>query len=94
MARRNSAPHAKTSAKTAHAGGPPANDPHHRAPYHPPVVEVREADPDPSAGELAQQVFVDSTGRRRRRVRLVAIGVGGLGLAYTAMVGMSLAGGA
>ncbi|MEV4630447.1 hypothetical protein AB0J90_29705 [Micromonospora sp. NPDC049523] len=38
-------------------------------------------------------VFVDTTGRRRRFVRYFAYGVGGLALTYTALVGVSLAGG-
>ncbi|MGW4462987.1 hypothetical protein [Micromonospora sp. NPDC004704] len=38
-------------------------------------------------------VFVDATGRRRRFVRYVAYGVGALALTYTALVGVSLAGG-
>lgn len=38
-------------------------------------------------------VFVDPSGRRRRRVRRLAYGVGLVGLAYTVMVGVSFAGG-
>ncbi|WP_329108727.1 hypothetical protein OG792_08785 [Micromonospora sp. NBC_01699] len=38
-------------------------------------------------------VFVDATGRRRRFVRYLAYGIGLLGLTYTALVGISLAGG-
>ncbi|MEV4812260.1 hypothetical protein [Micromonospora avicenniae] len=37
-------------------------------------------------------VFVDPTGRRRSRLRLVAYALGALGLAYTALVGASFAG--
>ncbi|MEV4981561.1 hypothetical protein, partial [Micromonospora sp. NPDC053811] len=37
-------------------------------------------------------VFVDPTGRRRSRLRLVAYALGVLGLAYTALVGASFAG--
>src|SRR5882672_113736 len=46
--------------------------------------------PDPEA----EPVFVDGSGRRGRRVRLIAFGAGGLGLMYTALVGVSLAAGA
>lgn len=47
--------------------------------------------------ELAEKtlppVFVDVTGRRRDRIRRIAYGVGGACLAYTALLGVSLAGG-
>ncbi|MEV4760183.1 hypothetical protein AB0J86_34485 [Micromonospora sp. NPDC049559] len=38
-------------------------------------------------------VFVDGSGRRRRRVRRLAYGVGIVGLGYSVLVGVSLAGG-
>ncbi|MFI5840769.1 hypothetical protein ACIA8K_13780 [Catenuloplanes sp. NPDC051500] len=52
---------------------------------------VTEALPinSPSAGP----VFVDATGRRRKRVRRLAYAVGALCMVYTGMVGVSLAGG-
>jgi hypothetical protein len=41
----------------------------------------------------AAPVFVDSTGRRGRRIRFAFYGIGGLSLTYAGMVAMSLAGG-
>ena len=43
--------------------------------------------------EESAPVFVDSTGRRGRRIRFAFYGIGGLSLTYAGMVAMSLAGG-
>ncbi|HZN74558.1 MAG TPA: hypothetical protein VFC00_23055 [Micromonosporaceae bacterium] len=62
-------------------------------------IVVRAANPDDPTRpmDLSQEavpaVFVDSTGRRRRRIRGIAYGVGGASLAYTVLLGVSLAGG-
>lgn len=42
---------------------------------------------------VAAPVFVDSTGKRRRRLRTVGFLAGGIGAAYAAMLGLSFAGG-
>jgi hypothetical protein len=44
-------------------------------------------------GDLERPVFVDTSGRRRRRLRLFCYGFGVVCLAYSGLVGMSLAGG-
>jgi hypothetical protein len=44
-------------------------------------------------GSEAAPIFVDATGRRGRRVRWLAYGLGAVALTYTALVGVSLAGG-
>ncbi|HTF12338.1 MAG TPA: hypothetical protein VK659_29625 [Asanoa sp.] len=41
----------------------------------------------------AAPIFVDETGRRRRLVRFAAYGIGAICLSYTALVGVSIAGG-
>jgi hypothetical protein len=62
-------------------------------------IVVRAADPVDATPpmELAQQavppVFVDTTGRRRRHISRIAYGLGGASLAYTVLLGVSLAGG-
>jgi hypothetical protein len=38
-------------------------------------------------------VFVDRSGKRRRRIRLASFAVGGVGLSYVALIGVSLLGG-
>ncbi|GAA1884622.1 hypothetical protein GCM10009687_61340 [Asanoa iriomotensis] len=69
-------------------------------PDHEPETEVivSAAEPLDSPGvmlgqEAAAPVFVDETGRRRRLVRFVAYGIGAVCLGYTALVGVSIAGG-
>ena len=72
---------------TGHPGDKPAADrdqAHWKAPM-PPVVP-----PCPQAAQTP--VFVDDTGRRHRLVRLVGWVVGGLTLAYLALLGVSLIG--
>ncbi|SNT20037.1 hypothetical protein SAMN05421812_103693 [Asanoa hainanensis] len=44
-------------------------------------------------GQDAPPIFVDETGRRRRLVRWAAYGIGAVCLGYTALVGVSIAGG-
>jgi hypothetical protein len=45
------------------------------------------------AGEAPDPVFVDDSGKRRKRIRMAFFGLGGLGLLYAGLVGVSLAGG-
>lgn len=55
-------------------------------------VDDEETRPLEVPGDSAP-VFVDSSGRRGRRIRFAFYGIGGLSLTYAGMVAMSLAGG-
>jgi hypothetical protein len=61
-------------------------------------IIVTAADPTGPPGvtlgqDPAPPIFVDETGRRRRLVRWAAYGIGAICLGYTALVGVSIAGG-
>jgi len=61
-------------------------------------IIVTAADPTGPPGvtlgqDPAPPIFVDETGRRRRLVRWAAYGIGAVCLGYTALVGVSIAGG-